>query len=182
MLSSLLLFLAGAASVPPPSSAAPVVQAAAVQDRRHEWGLGGRTGGFTFGVGASVRYWGSDRWGIQTDVSRYGVNYVSGEHHVLQFSPVALFVLGHPDLSKEPQVRPYAGLGLNIFRASTAAVFTDESTTSAGAAAFIGAELVFRRLPNFGMSGDIGYYQTGSFGGVDIGGFAISLSGHYYIK
>jgi len=167
-----------------PTAADPTgaVQAGSPHGRRHQWGLGGRTGGFTIGIGGSVRYWRTARWGIQADISRYTAEWASGSAGVLQFSPVALFVLGNPELQKDTQVRPYAGAGLNIFKASKDVVSEGESTTSAGVAVFVGAELVFPQLPNFGASGDIGFYQTGSFGGVDIGGFAITISGHYYIR
>ncbi len=92
-------------------------------------------------------------------------------------------MLGEPDLSKDTQVRPYVGVGLNIFHASASAAFLGSASgTSTGIEAFVGAEMVFRAMPNFGVSGDIGFYQTGTFGGVDVGGLAIALSGHYYIK
>jgi hypothetical protein len=146
--------------------------------RRHTFGAGGRVGGFTLGVGGSLRYWASDAFGVQMDFSHYGVVDVG----VTQFAPSVLFVLGHPDLSKPMQIRPYAGGGMNIFHLSEGAGTAGLSDTGIGGQGFVGAEAVFAGAPNFGVSGDIGYYSTGTFLGVSVGGFAISLSGHYYFK
>lgn len=152
-------------------------------DRHHTFGVGGRAGGFTFGVGASARYWGSEKLGLQADVSHYGISTIG----ITQIAPSVLFVLGNPDLSKSTQIRPYAGGGINIMR--IAEDYSDfgfselnGSETSLGGQGMVGAEMIFGGAPNFALSGDLGYYSTGKFFGVSIGGFALSISGHYYFK
>jgi hypothetical protein len=156
-----------------PSAGISAVQAGA-PDRHHQLGLGGRVGGFTFGVGASVRYWASDAVAVQADISHYGVSDVG----ITNISPSVIVVVGQPDLSKATQLRPYVGGGLNIIRTS----LFDESDTGIGGQGFAGVEAVFAGAPNFGVSGDIGYYSTGTFFGVSVGGIAISVAGHYYFK
>lgn len=168
-------------------------------ERPHTVGLGGRAGGFTFGVGASVRYWRSQKIGFEVGLSHYSVGgtvsdfgiVASSNASVLQIAPSVLFVIGEPDTSKSTIIRPYAGGGLNIYRSSldarasgfgeTASAST--SATDMGFQGFAGAEFVFKALPKFGMSGEFGYHSTGTpFAGYSLGGFAISVSGHYYIK
>jgi len=144
-------------------------------DRPHEIGLGAKAGGFTFGVGASARMWQSEKLGFQVDISHYGIGSVG----ILQVAPSVLFVLGDPDLDKPTQIRPYAGGGVNFFRVSYSSFGSD---TGVGGQGFVGAEVVFQGAPKFGLSGDLGYYSTGDFFGVNIGGFALSLMGHYYIR
>lgn len=152
-------------------------------ERNHTFGVGGRAGGFSFGVGGSGRYWASDRIGVQADVSHYGLSTVG----ITQFAPSVLTVLGQPDLTKATQIRPYAGGGLNVLRVTQdfgSIGFSEfnSSDTGIGFQGFAGAEAVFGGAPNFGVSGDLGYYSTGDFFGVNVGGFALSLAGHYYFK
>jgi len=156
-------------------SQSPAQRTAAPSPRPHEIGLGGKAGGFSFGVGGSARMWQSEKVGVQVDLSRYRIASLN----LLQVAPSLLFVLGEPDLDKPTQVRPYVGGGLNILRASYASL---GSKSGIGGQGFAGAELVFAGLPRFGLSGDIGYYSTGDFFGVNFGGFALSMAGHYYIR
>lgn len=144
-------------------------------DRPHKFGLGGKAGGFTFGVGASARLWPSERIGFQVDLSHYGISSVS----ILQVAPSVLFVLGDPDLDKATQIRPYAGGGVSFFRTALSSFGSD---TGIGGQGFVGTELVFGGAPRFGLSGDLGYYSTGDFFGITLGGFAMSVAGHYYIR
>ncbi len=164
--------------VPTPESAAANGAAqgrsASAGDRPHTVGLGGKAGGFAFGVGASARAWATDRIGVQTDLSHFEVGTVS----VTQISPSVIVTLGSPDLDADTQLRPYAGGGINIMRVAS----TFSSDSGVGFQAFVGGEWVFARAPRLGLSGDIGYYSTGKFFNVSIGGFAVSVLGHYYIK
>jgi hypothetical protein len=99
--------------------------------------------------------------------------------NLLQVAPSFLFVLGEPDLNKPTQIRPYAGGGLNLLHVSNSFLGSD---TGVGGQGFVGAEVVFEGAPKFALSGDLGYYSTGNFYGVSVGGFAMSLMGHYYLR
>lgn len=153
-------------------------------DRPHQFGIGGQAGGFSFGVGPSIRYWSRETFGFQVGLSRYGAGAFGDTFSLTQIAPSALFVFGDPDLNKSTQVRPYFGGGLNFIRASyrSGFGFAGAETSSVGFQGFVGVEAVFSGLPKVGVSGDIGYYSTGSFAGVTVGGFALGLSGHYYFK
>lgn len=161
-------------------------------------GVGGQVGGFTFGLGVSARYWWSEELGIELALSRSSTSWsdvigpgnssVSFSH--LQVAPSLLYRLTTVEKTSVVFV-PYAGGGVNIMRSSVSAEaslggfdFEDSaSETGVGFQGFVGTDVRFRSIPAFGISGDIGYYSTVTpFVGVDIGGFALALAGHYYFK
>jgi hypothetical protein len=150
-------------------------------DRPHELGLGVRAGGFSFGFGLSVRDWFQKGLGAEADVSHYSVGGADGVG-LTQVSLGVIKVLGHPDLSKPTQIRPYVTGGINISHDSAGFCADDFSGscggTGLGGQVAVGAEFVLAGAPKFGFGGDVGYYG-GVFG---FGGIALSVTGHYYIK
>jgi hypothetical protein len=164
-----------------------LLQAAPAQSgasRPSDVGLGVRVGGFTFGLAGSARYWRTSKWGIELDVWRHCVETGTEDETfgVWQFAPMALVVLANRDLTEDIHVRPYAGAGLSLLRASSDHLLADESSTSGGIVLLGGAELVFRQLPNVSISGDVGFFQKGTFGGIDVGGAAVAVSAHLYFR
>ena len=150
----------------------------APEDRPHRVGLGVRLGGFSFGIGGSGRYWASDRLAFDVAISHYGYT----GYGLTQVSPNVLIGIGHPDLSKDLQIRPYVAAGINISRFG-GQLF--ESSSGVGFQGAVGAELVTKSAPQLGFGGDIGYYKVADFTGSGFGGFggiALSLTAHYYIK
>jgi hypothetical protein len=162
------------------------------------FGLGGHVGGFTFGVGANARYWSSDRVGVQFGYSRFsigdgsnwgGVSY-SSKVSVNQLAPTVLVRFGEPQADDDVVFRPHAGGGLNMFRTTVSASASipgmsfkeSESENSFGFQALGGAEIGFRSVPRLTVSGDLGYYSTGTSFGVQLGGFAYGVSLHWYLK
>lgn len=160
------------------------------------FGVGGMAGGFSFGVGASARYWVSPRAGAQLGFSRYSLGLgdagtSSFDFAVSQFSISVLGRFGAPDADDDVVVRPYAGGGINIFRTTSkltttfaGASYSDgDSESNLGVQGFGGAEIGFRSVPRFTLSGDIGYYTSSTpFSGIQIGGFAFGISAHWYFK
>jgi hypothetical protein len=161
--------------------------------------LGGRLGGFTFGVGGSLRGWTNDRFAIQFDISRYSIGSSSSfggvsvglDYSVMQFGPSVLYSFPLENQGDGVWVRPYAGGGLNVYRTtlkSRASGFgitdeTAESETNLGFQVVGGAELRFRQVPRLGVSADLGYYSTGTpFLGIQIGGFAYGAAVHWYLR
>lgn len=161
--------------------------------------LGGRLGGFSFGVGGSIRGWASDRFAIQFDISRYSIGSstsfggvsVGVDYSVMQFGPSILYSFPLENQGDGMWVSPYAGGGLNIYRTtlkSRASGFgtideTSESETNLGFQVVGGAELRFRQVPRLGVSADLGYYSTGTpFLGIQIGGFAYGAAVHWYLR
>lgn len=161
-------------------------------------GVGGHVGGFTFGAGVNARLWTSGRVGLQFGFSRFsigdsssfgGATY-SSSVSVNQFAPVVLVRFGEPEADDDVVIRPYAGGGINVFRTTVSAggsvpglsFNTSESETNFGFQALGGAEIGFRNVPRLTISGDLGYYSTGTSFGVQLGGFAYGFSLHWYLK
>lgn len=167
--------------------------------RTRTLGLGGRVGGFTFGVGGSARLWSKGNLGLQMDLSRYSIGAsdsfggisVGVKYSVIQFGPSVLYTFQNPDPDEDVWIRPYAGGGLNFYRSSLStrasglgqSENTSDSASNIGFQVLGGAEAIFKRFPRLGVSGDLGYYSTGTpFVGLQIGGFAYGVSLHWYVK
>jgi hypothetical protein len=150
----------------------------------HRFGIGGRLGGSTFGLGASLRGWMTTRAGFEFQVSRWSEGFAGLGVGLTQFA--TLFVLRLP-YQPEPDdvvLRPYAGGGLNFFRASISLTgFGVESDSSVGVQVTGGVEILFRDAPRFVVSTDIGFHSTGVLLDiVSVGGLAIGVSGHWYFR
>jgi hypothetical protein len=153
----------------------------------HLVGLGGRMGGSTVGLGASLRASVRDRVGIQLEVSRYAPASAVGQQRMtsLQFAPSVLFTL--PDkLTDYVWLRPYLGAGVTVYRSTMSggtpagASVTDSRL---GRQVFGGTELTFSSVPRFTLSADYGYrWHQAPFSGFELGGRGLSVSGHWYVK
>jgi hypothetical protein len=162
------------------------MQAAAPVDS-FRFGIGGRVGGSSLGVGASVRGWMSPTMGVDLQVSRFGYNLGVANASVTQIAPVVLYRFPQSTTDGDIAVRPYVGGGLNFFRSLETYEFLGEreqfSDTSMGIQFLGGAELLFRDAPRFAVSIDIGYHSTGRlFDAISIGGIAYGVSAHWYVK
>jgi hypothetical protein len=147
---------------------------------RHAIGIGGRIGGSSMGLGVTARGWRSDQLGVEFQLSRYDLGFAS----VTQFAPVVLFRFARPDTSNDVKVHPYVGAGWNVFRVG----ITDfgnarSSSTSTGLQVMGGAEVLFEDYPRLSLSADLGYHSSGDFSGdVKVGGIAMGLALHWYLK
>ncbi|HZZ99688.1 MAG TPA: hypothetical protein VFK07_03200 [Candidatus Paceibacterota bacterium] len=167
----------------------------------HTFGLGAQAGGFTFGLGANIRYWSRGRFGFQLGISHFGFGdtdnttpgiAASSKVSSIQIAPSVIYRFGNPPEPDDTFVaEPYVGGGLNIFRSSISATASgfgqtltqSESAMNMGGQGFVGAEVFFKSMPKLGLSGDLGYYSTSApFAGYSIGGFAITVSAHWYPK
>jgi hypothetical protein len=150
-------------------------------------GVGGRAGGLTFGIGASLRSWFSPKLGVDVQISRFdqgGFGYSVG---ITQLGAAALYRVSDGSTDSDVVLRPYVGGGLNVFMASTSArafgFATSESDSAMGLQIVGGTEIVFRDAPKFVLSADLGYYTTGHlFDEISLAGMAFGLSGHWYVK
>jgi len=165
-------------------------------------GVGGRVGGFTMGVGGSIRHWANDRFAMQFTVSTHseseesaigGVRAVGGDWRIIQIAPSLIYRVTEPKLEDDIVLTPYVGGGMNIFRSrATARVAVggqseaaSESATNLGFQVFGGVEAWVTQARTVAVSADLGYYSSStpfSNFGYRIGGFAWSASLHYYLK
>lgn len=154
----------------------------------YTFAIGGRVGGSTLGVGATARGWLSPKVGFEAQVSRFGIGAFGASATVTQFSPAVLYRFDTQAQDGDVLVRPYAGGGLNFFHAteSYTSIFgrpISESDTSIGIQLLGGAELVFRDMPRFVISLDLGYHSTGLlFDSIGVGGIAYGVSAHWYFR
>jgi hypothetical protein len=153
----------------------------------HIVGLGGRLGGATLAYGASARGWRRERLGIQLEVSRAAVTSgdASGRVTALQIEPGVLYSLP-ARLTGHLWLRPYIGSGVDVGRrkwsSATPGAAEPVSDGSAAVRVFGGSEVTFARVPQFAVSGELGYQPGSSFAGVALGGAGVSVSGHWYVR
>jgi hypothetical protein len=151
----------------------------------HTLGFGGRMGGSTFGVGASVRGWSERRLGGQFDVSHYSITspIQIGSFSATQLGPSVLIPM-RDHITDHVWMRPYIGAGIDWTHAtlSQAPGFSETSNTIGGRV-FGGSEFMFSSVPQFGLSLDIGYYQIPTpFVGWEMKGIGAAVSAHWYVK
>lgn len=152
----------------------------------HTIGLGGRVGGSTLGVGASMRGWSARRFGGQFDLSHSSITspIQIGSVSSTQFAPSVLFAM-NDHVGDYVWTRPYVGAGLDWSHATLSGVTPgfSESSNTLGVRIFGGGEFTFSSAPQFGLSVDVGYYHMPApFIGFDAKGIGAAVSGHWYVK
>jgi hypothetical protein len=152
----------------------------------HTLGFGARMGGATFGIGASLRGWSRGRLGLQLDVSHYSMTspIEIGTMSAAQFGPSVLYSM-RDRITDHVWMRPYLGAGADWAHATLSGVTPDFSTSSntLGGKVFVGTELMFANVPQFGLSLDAGYYHMPApFVGFEPKGFGAAASAHWYFK
>jgi SH3 domain-containing protein len=152
----------------------------------HTLGFGGRMGGSTFGVGASVRGWSHGRLGMELDVSHYSMTspIEIGSMSATQLGPSVLYSL-RDHITDHVWMRPYIGAGADWAHSTLSGVTPNLSTSAntLGGKVFFGSEFMFSSVPEFGLSLDIGYYHMPApFMGFEPKGIGAAASAHYYFK
>lgn len=187
-----------ASARPAPSTQVAAVSPQGFQPEQKTFGLGGRAGGFSLGMGGSMRYWSGDRIGLQVDLSRFslgsstdsGIVKASAELATWQVAPSVLYGFTPQAGGESVWIKPYVGGGLSLFRSSLSArasaggeiASLANEETNVGFHGFGGAQLVFKAVPQLAISSDIGYYRGGTpFTGYHIGGTSFSVSGHWFV-
>jgi hypothetical protein len=164
----------------------PVRTAQPAHGPSHVVGLGARLGGPTFGVGASARAWAFNRLGVQVELSRYNMsNPIDlGTMSSTEFGPSVLYAF-NDHVADYTWLRPYAGAGLNFYHSSiTSPAFgLDVSDSRWGSQLFGGGELSFASAPQFSVSTEVSYrWFEAPSDAFDLGGFGLSVAGHWYMK
>ena len=144
-------------------------------------------GGSPLGFGASARASVGGRFRVQLEASRYALTNAVVQQRLtsVQFAPRLLYFL--PDkVTDYVWMRPYVGGGLTMYRSTlspTSAAGTSVSDNSMGRQAFGGVEVALAGAPRFTLSADFGYrWRQTPFDGFELGGRALAISGHWYVK
>lgn len=166
--------------VPPPSqqtSAAP-----------HTFGLGGSIVAGSNGATGSFNYWFTPQVGAQMSVGYYVLpNYYSAgsSGHTFQAAPSVMMLLTKPNQSRDVNLRPYVGAGINYVSSSQASHAQPGATTSGtGGQAFGGVEMSFKDTPQMAITMEAAYFHlpSGFVGTGYIGGMNYLLGVHFYMK
>jgi hypothetical protein len=150
----------------------------------HVFGVGLRLGGYSFGVGGTVRYFLMGPWGVQAEASRYGIG-VAGlgyDYHTTMFDFEVLYRLNEIKLEAPLKLQPYAGGGVAILRTSFDVLGTSSSNNSTGGVITGGVEVFFEQVPKLGVSGAFEWTFAGDFNSVSLAGPAFLASAHWYFK
>ncbi len=159
-------------------------------ERPHTIGVGGQMGVSNRGGGGGLRYFFSDRFGTNFEVawyrSRYTATTTGSTFAVL---PSVVFMLTDPDPTRDVDIRPYVGGGVNYVRASRPIATAPGQTTSlrrsgAGGQAFGGVELTFREADFLTISLEGTYYRlpVNYVNANVVGGFNYVLAFHFYLR
>lgn len=165
----------------------PAALARYVSRPTHIVGIGALTGGPSLHFGASGRAWSRRQFGLQFDVARESVGDITTEQvRSTQLSPSVLYSLPS-HLTDYLWMRPYIGGGASLqhqtLRDAATGLAGGISENRIGFQTFGGAETTFAAAPRFSVSADLGYrWRPTAFTGVQLGGMAVSVSAHWYVK
>jgi hypothetical protein len=149
----------------------------------HRIGAGVALGGSAFGIGGSLRFWpGGDPapLGFQADITFE--DYITASRTII--GAVVLYKLNPIAMNAPMRMTPYVGGGIAFSRFSfdNDFDFIDDSDSSVGVQARGGVQVFFEAVPKLGVSGDLGFVQTSSFGVADYGGLAFTALAHWYFR
>jgi hypothetical protein len=176
-----------APSAPPAPALRPQPVPTAYVAPSHRFGVGGQIGGSAVGSGFSARGWTkSQKIGVQLDVTHHAMtnDVFFTRMSSTQFGPRVLYAF-RDHVSDSTWVRPYAGAGAHMLRASVTDPVSGVamSDTRVAAQFFGGAELTLAAVPRLGLSADAGYqwYQS-PFVGYTLDGMMMTVSAHWYFR
>ena len=153
----------------------------------HRFGVGAQAGGSAVGAGFSVRGWTkSQKIGVQIDATHSSMtnDVFFTRMSSTQFGPRVLYAFSD-HVSDSTWVRPYAGAGAHVLRASVNDPVTGLATSDTRMAAqfFGGAEITLAAVPRLGLSADVGYqWYLSPFVGYTLDGMMMTVSAHWYLK
>jgi len=159
-------------------------------ERPHTIGIGGQMGVSNRGGGGSFRYFFADRFGANFEVAWYRPRYSATTNgSTFAVLPSFIFMLTDPDPTRDIDLRPYVGAGVNYVRSSRPiATAPGQSSTlgrsGMGGQVFGGVELTFREADFLTISIEGTYYRlpVTYVNANVVGGFNYVLAFHFYLK
>jgi len=148
-------------------------------------GSNGATGGFS--------YWFNEHVGVDMSVGYYRLpNYYSSNGssgYTFQTAPSVRWLITKPNQTRDVNLRPYVGAGINYVSSSNpvpaaARTATSYTTSGMGMQAFGGVEMTFKDTPQFAVTMEGSYYHLpeGFAGTGYIGGMNYLIGIRYYVK
>ena len=165
-------------------------------ERPHSVGVGGQMTMGSGGGGGGIRYFLSERLGVNFIVGvargpRYDTPSRTDSSSTFYAMPSAILMLSRPDPTRDVDLRPYVGGGITYVRATSALPVTAPGSTSTtyrrsgvGAQAFGGVEITFREADFITISAEGMYYKlpVSYINASVIDGFNYALMFHFYLK
>jgi hypothetical protein len=128
--------------------------------RPHRFGLGGTIGVSNRGAAGAMRYWFGQREGIDFTAGYYRHRLTPTlTASSTQVMPSVLVMFTEPDPSRDVDVRPYAGGGVNYARLLSGTPATGAGTSATGGQIFGGVEMTFAEAESLAISAETGYYR-----------------------
>jgi hypothetical protein len=152
----------------------------------HVIGVGARLGRQEIGMALTGRAWARGRFGLQLEAGRstYLSALAPGHVRSLQLAPTVIF--SPPNVvTNAVWARPYIGAGLNLHRLTLSDGFGESPMTDSvrGSHLLGGAEFTWANVPQLTVSADVRQqWAPQTFTGFELGGFAASMSAHWYVK
>jgi outer membrane protein W len=165
---------------PPPAPPGPTQQpVAAARGHSRRFGFGANMSATTGGFGVSFRYWLGSRLGV--DLTASWIRPASFRGTALErtssalVAPSAILMLSDFDNTKDVNLRPYVGGGINYAKSSVSTSATLEErdrATGAGGQAFGGLELTFKEAQDISIGVEVVHYwlPNRSDGGTRVNG------------
>lgn len=152
----------------------------------HIIGVGARVGTRAVGLAATGRAWSYGHLGGQIELgqSTYESATMAGQVRSMQLAPSVIYSPRNL-VTNAIWARPYIGAGLNIYRSrlTSSLGVPDTVNNGLGSQMFGGAELTWANVPQFALSADLRQqWAPTPFGGFELGGFGVSMSGHWYVR
>jgi outer membrane protein W len=166
-------------------------------ERPHQVGVGGVVAMSNQGGGAGFRYFMNNRLGVNLYMGmakngpRYSTSNGTVQGSTFYVMPSAIFMLTTPDPTRDVDIRPYVGGGLNYVHATQPGYYTpgnaNLSTTSdngMGGQVFFGMEMTFRSADFITISAEGQYYKlpVNYVNASVMDGFSYGLAFHFYLK
>ena len=152
----------------------------------HIIGVGARLGSREIGMAVTGRAWAYGPFGLQLEAGRstYTSALAPGQVRSMQLAPTLIF--SPPNVvTNAVWARPYIGAGLNLHHLTLSGGFGEPEMTASARGAHVlgGAELTWANVPQLTLSADVRrQWAQETFTGFELGGFAASLSAHWYVK
>jgi hypothetical protein len=189
-----------AVSIAPVSFAAPAetsgepqvrpVQAAPVSSAPHTLSFGGSVVAGSNGVSGGVNYWFNEHIGVNMAVGYFIMPHyysTSSSGSTFQAAPSVMVMLTKADQSRDVNIRPFVGAGINYVSSSQPSVATrttNYTTSGTSEQAFGGIEMSFKDTPGLALTFQAAYYNLpNNFVGTGyVGGLNWLFGAHFYVK